>query len=128
MVMQISANFGFVTNSSSMVYHFPRRFLDNPEVKTFVETYELQNGFVGSDLWHREFCSSIAVSKEQKLQLQKELIDNEYDITGPDIDVESDDVVIIYGDEYQTITSALASLMCKVAEAEGAYIHGTEYN
>ena len=71
MPKQISVNIGFVTNSSSVVHHFPRELLEHPKVKAFIEKFELQDGFVGEDLWNRDACSSFLVDADQKAEVTR---------------------------------------------------------
>lgn len=124
MPRQISINIGFVTNSSSVVHHFPRRLLEHPTVKVFIEKFELQKGFVGNDLWHRARCSSFLVSPEQKAEVSRNFNgDNDLShsddlVMGPDIDMDPDQVVLIYGDEYCSVASELCQLLCEALHEE----------
>ncbi len=132
---RLSMNLGFVTNSSSMIHHFPKEVLDHPKVRTFMRVFEIEDGFVGQDLWHRGACTTVAVTKEQKKQVQASFTNNEgaFEERGPKISVDSDEVVVIYGDESSSVACSLACLMCEVlAEMKGGdpwdYRHAVEYN
>lgn len=46
------------------------------------------------DEGHRGRCTTVAMTREQKLVVDHMMRHNEYDATGPKIDVQSDDVVI----------------------------------
>lgn len=127
MALRIGINIGFVTNSSSMVYHFPRELLANPEVKAFLNAFELHGGFVGSELWSRDTCTTIAMTKEQKQEVVAKLAESDY-CAPPGINVDDDSVVVIYGDEYQSIASTLARMLCDIAHKTGVSISGHEYN
>lgn len=127
MPKMLGLNIGFITNSSSAVYHFPRSLLAHPKVKKFIETFELSDGFVGSDLWRRDTCTTIAMTREQKKEASAKLADSEY-CTPPAIDVDDDSVLIIYGDEYESIARSLASVMEEVARAENLFVGGQDYN
>ena len=139
MPKQISISIGFVTNSSSVVHHFPRELLDHPKVKAFIEKFELQDGFVGDDLWHRAQCGSFLVTPEQKAKVERDfrgdnhLSDGDYQCTGPAIDMDPEQVVLIYGDEYGSIASSLCSLLLNaLCEQKGddnaRWGHSDSYN
>lgn len=134
MPLQLGINIGFVTNSSSMVYHVPKAVLEDPNIKAFLQAFELEEGFVGSDLWSRDTCETFAVTKEQKLEARKKLDeywdDPEFSIRTPAIDVEDDStVVLIFGDEYPGVVSSLLGLLREVLEKDGGRgLFGDEYN
>lgn len=113
--MKITGNMGFVTNSSSVVYHIPNNIMQDSRVQSFLKTFEVEDGFVGPELWHRGMCSTIAVTKEQKQEAQRQLSDTDYS-GAPTIDVESDDTVIIFGDEHPCIAYQLLDLLDQVAK------------
>jgi len=129
--MMLGINIGFITNSSSVVYHFPRALLEHEDIKAFLTAFDLHGGFVGSDLWHRGECASIAMTKEQKLEVNDKLNGSgasEY-CSAPGINTEDDSVVIIYGDEYTSIASSLASLLKDTAQKLGlGDYYGSDYN
>lgn len=127
----ISANVGFVTNSSSVIYHFPKEILEDEEVKKFIEDYGLEHGFVGNDLWHRDGCTTLALTKDQKHYVNLGLKgDNEDDYSFYNVSVneESDEIVLIYGDEYESIVHTLARLMKDVANRKKISFTSTDYN
>lgn len=131
--MKISMNMGFVTNSSSVVHHFPKEVLKDPRVQAFLEAFEVQDGFVGVNLWRRSECTTIALTKDQKRKVQDELNNNECESRGLSINAESDEIVIIYGDEYSSIASSLVHLMSEaMAAIHGGdawkYRNGVNYN
>jgi len=137
MPKQISVSIGFVTNSSSVVHHFPRKLLEHPQVKAFIEKFELQDGFVGDNLWHRDHCASFLVTPEQKAEVTRSfsgdnhISSDDFQYTGPAIDKDPDQVVLIYGDEYMSIASSLCALLSEVLrEQNGAdpWGHGDSYN
>lgn len=133
MRMRISVNIGFVTNSSSCVHHFPGELLQHPKIKAFMEAFEIAGGFIGPELWHRSHCTTVAITKEQKAEVQHKLTNNEYDARGPAINVDTDEVVIIYGDEYSSIATALCDLMYEaLVEKKGgdpwSHRNSQEYN
>jgi len=129
MPFRIGVNIGFVTNSSSMVFHFPRQLLDHPKVKQFIEAFELQDGFVGSDLWSRDTCTTIAMTREQKRKARENLASEGSDFCrAPAIDTEDDSVVVIYGDEYESVANTLAHLMQDAAQELKILVSGDEYN
>lgn len=129
MPKMIGVNIGFVTNSSSVVYHFPAEVLSHPDVKAFIEALEIRDGFVGEDLWNRGLCETFAVTKEQKAKVARELQDSEY-CRGPAINVDSNEVVVIYGDEYPGLAMTLASLLQEAVKAAGLgeRVFGDDYN
>lgn len=131
--MRLSATLGFITNSSSAIHHFPREVLDHPTVQHFLKTFEIEGGFVSDNLWHRGECTTVAITQEQKAEVRRQLVENEYDARAPAIDVESDEVVVIYGDEYTSIASQFADLCCQaLAEVHGGdpwkYRNADDYN
>lgn len=125
MPKRISINIGFITNSSSVVHHFPRELLDHPEVAQFLKTFEITDGFVGEDLWDRSRCGTFAVTQEQKAGIahnfagNNDLSGEDWTCTGPTINVETDEVVIIYGDEYESMARILSNLLSKAATELG---------
>lgn len=116
MAKQVSVTLGFITNSSSVVHHFPRELFEDARVQAFMEAFAAQDGFVGDNMWHRGRCTTVAMTRDQKAIVAHQMRHNEYDAKGPEIDVESDDVVVVYGDEYTTVASQLCSLVCEVAK------------
>jgi hypothetical protein len=120
MALRLGINLGFVTNSSSVIHHFPVEILQDPTVKAFIESYEISKGFVGSDLWHRGQCGTFAVTQEQKKDAQRQLNSLSDDYSNiPGISTEADSVVVIYGDEYRSIASSLSYLMQQAAQKMG---------
>lgn len=133
--MRLSMTIGFITNSSSAIHHFPREVLDHPRVKGFLEAFEITGGFIGEDLWSRSHCTTVAITKEQKEEVQRRLNASEYTeyARAPAVDVDSDEIVVIYGDEYQSIASSLADLCAEaLADIHGGkawdYRYKSEYN
>jgi len=134
MPYQVSATIGFVTNSSSAIMLFPPELLKHPEVKAFLEAFEIGEGFVGADLWHRGRCGTIAISPAQKrlakTQLKPDVVDEDTytDSRVPDFDPESDEVLVIFGDEYNTAASEIGRFLRRVAEEAGIPYSSNEYN
>jgi len=122
-------NIGFITNSSFAVHHFPRQLLEHPEVKAFIETFEISQGFVGSDVWNRSMCSTVAMTKEQKQAAHDAFHAEGYDeYHPPHVDLETDSVMIIYGDEYSSVARSLSRLMRDAAEAMGLAYQKGDYH
>ncbi len=111
----LSANIGFVTNSSSVVYHFPREVVENEDIQAFIKAFEIEEGYVGNHLWNRSSCQTFALTKEQKQEVNAELSDPDYG-SGLSVNTEDDSVVMVYGDEYHDITSILIHMMVEVAK------------
>jgi hypothetical protein len=130
MAYQIGANVGFVTNSSSMVYHFPKTLLEHPAVKAFLTAFEIEDGFVGDNLWSRNACGTLAITRETKQAAIQNLESNGYeDFNGPGISMDENEFVVIYGDEHADIAYVLAKFLQDLAEKEfGLRIGGHEYN
>lgn len=127
MALFLSMQAGFITNSSSVVYHFPKEALDHPQIKAFLERYGITNGFVGENLWHRGRCGSVAINREQKQEVLDKL--RRYDYSFPNIEVENEDfAVIVYGDEYTSLASTLSELLQNVCEDMRSRMHGEDYN
>lgn len=122
----LGINVGFVTNSSSMVHHFPRQLLDDPKVKAFLEAFGVEHGVVGDNLWHRGACTTIAITKEQKQEVVRAFAEEEY--SHPHIDVNSDEVVVIYGDEYTSVANTLAHMLSELCRERDLPYGGDEYN
>jgi len=123
-------NVGFITNSSSAIHWFPKEVLENPDVKAFMEAYGLSRGHVGDDLWYRSNCDTIALTKEQKLDVSAQLSNSEYGGSiGASVDpVDDSTFVVIYGDEYQSVTSELAHMLCRVCDEKGLSHGQSEFN
>ncbi len=129
MALRLSINIGFITNSSSMVYHFPRELFQDKRIQAVLKAFELDGGFVGSDLWHRGLCATVAMTKEQRIAAKQQLVEAEYGSGTPYIDTEDDDsVVVIYGDEHRSIAYILSDMLKTVAEEKGISVGGQDYN
>lgn len=134
MPKRVSITTGFVTNSSSVIYHFPNELLSHPKVATFMKAFGIEDGFIGEDLWDRSVCTSVAITKEQKQEVLQKLLQNEEFATRhPVIDVDADKFVVIFGDEYRSIANMLADLIGHVlVEQHGGdrwdHLKGEDYN
>lgn len=132
MKILISTNIGFITNSSSVVHHFPRKLLEHPKIAQFMSIFGLENGFVGENMWHRGECATIAVTKEQKEKVARGMreldLEEPYSCSGPAIDVDSDDIVVVYGDEYQSVANELAHMLKDAANELGLQYSGQDFN
>lgn len=129
MAYRISINSGFITNSSSVVHYFDKKLLDHPKVAAFMEAYEIGEGFVGDDLWYRSQCDSILISKASKERAIENLNSSNYADYAPSINSGGDEVIIIYGDEYDSLAQDFAHLLEQVAEEQGGGSYGSsEYN
>jgi hypothetical protein len=134
MTLRLGMNLGFVTNSSSVVHSFPVAVLQDPNVQAFLKAFEISGGFVGQDLWHRSQCGTFAVTKEQKEEVNQMF--NSINSDGeevysriPQVTTDDSHVVIIYGDEYQSMASSLSHLMAQVCEKMGIpHGYGDSYN
>jgi len=131
MTLEVSINIGFITNSSSVVHHFPRELLELPEIKEFLRVMGIDGGYVGRNLWNRGECATIAITREEKLETLAELRsinEDGDDYTVPEIDVDGDTVVIVYGDEYESVASTLASMLSQIAHDMGLAAGYEDYN
>jgi len=94
--------------------------LEDPEIKAFLEAFELEGGWLGGDLWSRSGNHSFIVTREQRLEARKRLMpeDEEDDWWGnpPNINPDNDDVIVIYGDDYQTTANTLAHMLRDVCD------------
>jgi len=125
---KVTINIGFITNSSSVVHWFPRELLEDSEVKAFLSSYEIEDGYVGSNLWNRGECGSFITSREQRLGMNAKMRFDS-DIYGPMSDPESDDLVVIYGDEYKNLSSILCTILDEACVRLGLRKQGgTSYN
>lgn len=127
MPIQIGINVGFVTNSSSMVYHFPREILNDPKIQAFLKAFEIEDGFVGADLWSRNACGTLAITTEQKAEVRARLADTEYG-GAPAIDDDPNLIVVIYGDEHHQTAAIIAEMLRDLGEARGMAFSGQDYN
>lgn len=111
----ISANIGFITNSSSCVHCFPIDLLDDPNVVAIIEAYNLSVGYLPDNLADRGVCDSVLVSKEQKEEVLKYVSGQDYfdHDQWKNALLEPDSVVITYGDE----SESLARELCKALSA-----------
>jgi hypothetical protein len=126
---QLGINIGFITNSSSVVFHFPKELLSDPGIAAFLRAFEVQDGYVGRDLWDRGDCGTLAISRDQKKLASAMLLELEYG-NPPGIDVTDDSTfVLIYGDEHRDITAVLHDMLRDLMEKQGLpEIEGEEYN
>lgn len=132
---QVGINIGFITNSSSVVYHFPRELLKDKNVAAFIEAMGIQDGFVGSNLWDRGDCETFATTKEQKAEALKALAEYDWGLgddfkpNHPPIPVNEDDrIVVVIGDEYPGLTMTLAQMLKAAAKAAGVGYFSDDYN
>ena len=131
--MRLSMNIGFVTNSSFAVHHFPQQVLENPAVRGFLRAFEISQGFIGADLLNRSRCGTVAMTKKQKRDVA-ETFNNEFPqdpdelFQAPDIDVKSNDILIIYGDEYTSLAHNLSRLMEEAAKEMGLPFRIEDYH
>ncbi len=126
----ISINVGFVTNSSSVVYHFPKEILEHPDVAAFLSKMSIEDGFVGSDMWDRYRCESFAVTKTQKEAVRSDMLHgsgSEY-CTGAGINTDTDEVIVVFGDEYPGVAMTLCEIISKAMNREDHYGSGQSYN
>lgn len=133
MPYQLGANIGFVTNSSSVVYHFPKKLLEYPAVKAFLAAYEIEDGFVGDDLWHRGECGTIALDRKTKELADQRLHRESYGAEGgyaPGIAVDDDNTfVVVIGDEHHDLAYIFSHMLCDLAREEGLGDYtGQDYN
>lgn len=124
--LKISGNTGFITNSSSAIYHFPKLVLEDEQVRTLLETYELFEGYVGRDLWSRSDCETLAVTKEQAQEVKDRLLEPGFGIPG--VEVSDESIILIYGDEYESLTRVLADSMRQACEKLKLSYSDDEYN
>lgn len=125
---RVTINIGFITNSSSVVFWIPKQVLEDPDVAAFISKYELQDGYISDDLWSRSTCGSFAVTQEQRQQIKQELTGSAYGIKEAVFDVGEDNVVAVYGDEYDNVSSELAFLLRSAAARMGLPTHRSDYN
>lgn len=132
---QISVVQGFITNSSSAIYHFDARVLEHPMVKHFIEAYEIQNGYVGDNLWYRSACDTFAITPEQKAQAQQDLESinaEEWYQENPAslyfFNQHHPGPIVIYGDEYPELTYHLGELMEQASRELNLPYSSDEYN
>jgi hypothetical protein len=122
--MRITINIGFITNSSSVVHYYPKEILEDPEVKFFLTTYGIEGGYASDDVLYRSSCDSMLLTDQQKTHADIQLREAEthYTVSAKD---HANEVILIYGDEYTSITSELATLLNKVARrlGMGDYTH-----
>lgn len=131
MAKRLIINMGFITNSSSAIHWFPKEVLDDPDVKTFMEAYGLTGGYVGDDLWSRDTCESVLLNAAQHDQARTDLNSGYGDGDAGDRLVGNGadgGITIIYGDEYESVTSELAHLLSAVAHKKGLSHGQNEYN
>lgn len=130
---RITMNIGFITNSSSCIHHFDARVLEDPEVRQFIETFGLKDGFIGAHMWDRASCSTFAVTPEQRRELRHRLRTTSYmdpgeNYYGPDLDPNDGRVTVVFGDEYQGPAMILNRLLVQAAERMGLSWHGEDFN
>lgn len=116
MPKRIGINIGFITNSSSAVHHFPKALLEDPAIRHFLTALEVEDGFVGSDMWSRDACTSLLITKEQKEEALQKLADTEYGGAPPFLDMSDDSVIVIFGDEGHGICYQISKLFDEACE------------
>lgn len=123
---RVTINIGFVTNSSSCIHFFDKRVLEDPEVKTFLESYGIGGGYIGEELWSRNTCGSFLVTEEQKHEAFARLREPGY---GSFADPRESDVVVSYGDEHPEISMELSTVLERACERLGITQTGSfDYN
>lgn len=130
MAKRLIINVGFITNSSSAIHWFPKEILEDPDVKAFMDAYGLSGGHVGDNLWHRGYCDTVAITAEQKQAVHTQLSDSEYGghIGGSVNPGDDNTFVVIYGDEYLSVTSELADILSRVCAERGLSHNNSEFN
>jgi hypothetical protein len=134
MALRLGINIGFVTNSSSVVYHFPVEVLSDPTIQAFLNAFEISGGFVGAEMWHRGACASFAVTREQKEELNRKFNSindgEEVSYTNvPQAPLDDNTVTLVYGDEYTSLASNLTHLLREAAKRMGIeHGGGDSYN
>ena len=112
---KLAINTGYTTNSSSRVVHIPKDLLEDPDIQAVLEKYEVEDGYVGDNLWHRAKCETLALTKEQKRKAKDQLQNHGYDhepTAIPRIDVgDEDKAVLVYGDEYNGIVQTILGMI-----------------
>ena len=123
----ITISMGFITNSSSVIHWYPKEVMEDAQVQAFIKAYDIQNGYVGSDLWNRGACGSFLTNDKLKEQALASLNENDYE--HPNIPVGDDTVVLIYGDEYADLTMELSGVLSQACTRLGLKEHGgVDYN
>lgn len=110
---------GFITNSSSVIHWYSKEILEDPDVQAFLKAYEIQDGFVGKNMWYRSACGSFLVTGEQIADAKANLDNPDYGVeVGDHLEPESVNggVVVIYGDEHNDLASELNELLREVAD------------
>lgn len=131
---RVTIGIGHITNSSSVVHYFDKRLLGDPDVKAFVEAYGLGEGRVGADLWHRGHCSSYLPTKEAKHEASRRLSGDLYPFgpgaeSGTSIREDDDEIIVIYGDEYESFARDLCELLAAAAKKlKFGDLGGHDYN
>jgi len=133
MARRLSGVFGFVTNSSSAILHFPSAILDHPEIKHFMEIYGLSTGYIGDNLWNRQQCETLAFGSNQKQEVARRLradsyADDDEKYYGPSVDAEAEGGLLIYGDEYPGLTSTLSDMIRNAADELNLSVSWDDYN
>jgi len=117
---ELSGNLGFITNSSSVIFHFPLSLLQHPDVVAVLTAFGVTGGVVGDNLWSRDHCASLLVTPEQKAKALDELLGNEYSKPeGTEALLNQEGVVLVYGDEYDSLPRLLCTMMRDLAETLG---------
>ena len=128
----VSINVGFVTSSSSVIHYFDKRLLEDPEVKAFLERYELQEGKMGRDIMRRSSCSSLLITGEQKREAWSYLCGEKYPWDKefmPTYDAPGEnEFVVMYGDEYESFANILCTMLKRVQEKLGLTNRSADYH
>lgn len=101
--------------------------LKDPDVKQFLAKYEIANGEVGSCLLDRSKCGSFIPNAETYKKAVESTAGEEYGAPLKQ-DYDEQQVITIYGDEYQTVFSILTELLRKAAERLKVPHTSTSYN
>jgi hypothetical protein len=125
----ISINIGFVTNSSGLIYHFPKTLLKNPYILEFLRVFEIGNGFIVGDPSYRN-GSSFAVTDEQKEAVRKAFaVDADDGFSySPNLDAGDDEFIVSFGDEHNSVASTLADLFTEICDAQGISFYKGEFH
>jgi hypothetical protein len=137
---RLSLNVGFITNSSSVIYWFPKEILQDSEVVAFLNAYNLFQDDIGGSLWSRSSCATFSCTDEGWQEVHEELCvpdpDEEYPFVvtpregeGPPLGPPGS-VLILYGDEYQEKPSVFRILGVLKEASERLGLKGgfTDYN
>lgn len=123
---RLAINIGFITNSSSCIYWFPKEILEDPTVDAFLSAYGFKQDFIGESL-SRSCCATFTCTLEG-WNTMADRLSGGFQTIRPG---EPGDVIIMYGDEHpedKPFIRHILEVLDEAADRLGLGVGGEEFH